>query len=177
MKEKGNTGWCSEMPLIYRTRNVSFSPSPSQSHDRSALSLSLRQMFLQPDLNNLLQQGFHALPGSLFWNSSTFPRKKAFPTTKHKAQFWLHSSISFLPIHGCGEQIILFLLQQIFFACCDHAFPSVFISLTLEYMSIASSQLPIYYLQLTWHLSEHHCTWPVHWERDSVCGTNHNHGT
>lgn len=114
VKEKGNTGWCSEMPLIYRIRNVSFSPSPSQSHDRSALSLSLRQMFLQPDLNNLLQQGFHALPGSLFWNSSTFPRKKAFPTTKHKAQFWLHSSISFLPIHGCGEQIILFLLQQIF---------------------------------------------------------------
>lgn len=129
------------MPPIYGTRNMNFSSSPSQSHDRSALSLSLREMFLQPDLNNLLLQGFHALPSSLFWNSISFPGKKLFLPLNVKHSYDFIPAFPFSLSTDVENRLFSFFCSS-FSAHCDHAFPSVFISLMLEYISIASSHLP-----------------------------------
>lgn len=89
----------------------------------------------------LSSQGFQTLSGSPYWGSNILSRKKVFPNVRPKALLQLQLIIFFAFAHGHGEQIILFGLQHLF-THYNQVFPSVFPSLTLKYVGIASGCLP-----------------------------------
>lgn len=138
VKEKGNTGWCYQ--FMEPGTWVSHRVHPSHTIDLLYLCPSGRCFYNLSSTTSYCRD-FTLSPVAFFGTPVSFSGKKLFLSLNEKHSYDFIPAFPFSLSMDVENRLFSFFCSS-FFAYCDHAFLSVFISLMLEYMSIASSHLP-----------------------------------